>query len=100
MEVLWLSTRFVPVTAAKFGTDADHALQFDPLSVEYRYSSAVVPLPPDPADIITVKIWPEHTFAIFGLLVIIGAIGSATTVQLKTTGVELVQPDPVAVRYV
>ena len=95
--VLLLSIRLVPVTAAKLGTDEDHALQFEPLSVEYLYSSAVVPAPPLPAVMVTVRVWPEQTVASAGLLVMAGAIGCATTVQLTWLDDEVVHPVPVAV---
>jgi len=55
-DVLWLSTRLVPVTAAKLGILVDQVLQFVPLFVEYRYSSAVVPAPPEPAVMLTVSV--------------------------------------------
>jgi hypothetical protein len=96
--VLLLSIRLVPVTAAKLGTEEDHALHVELLSVEYLYSSAVVPEPPLPAVMLTVRVCPEQTEAATGLLVIAGATGWATTVQLSITVDEVVHPEPVAVR--
>ena len=51
-----LSMRFVPVTAANDGTVVDHALQVVPPLILYLYSSAMVPVPPLPAVIVTVKV--------------------------------------------
>jgi hypothetical protein len=98
--VLRLSIKLVPVTAAKLGTEDDHALQLEPLFVEYLYSSAVVPAPPLPAVMLTVSVCPEQTDAAAGLFVMAGATGCAVTVQLSMTVDEVVQPEPVAVRYV
>lgn len=93
-----LSTIFVPITAAKFGTVVDQILQVDPPSVEERYSSAVTPVPPDPAVVtLIVSAWPEQT-ATLGLLAITGETGGTSTIQLTLVGAEVVQPGPVAVR--
>ena len=80
--VLLLSIRLVPVTAAKLRTEDDHALQVELLSVEYLYSSAVVPAPPLPAVMLTVSVSPEHTEAAAGLLVMAGATGWEATGQV------------------
>ena len=58
----------------------------------------MVPEPPVPAVTLTVSVWPAQTLTPAGFMVITGATGNATIVQLTTTGVEVVQPDPVAVR--
>ena len=58
----------------------------------------MVPVPPVPATALTVRITPEGTDALDGIMMMTGAIGFATTVQLKTTGVEGLQPDPIVVR--
>lgn len=84
LAVLRLSTRLVPATAAKLGTVADHALHVELLLVEYLYSSAIVPVPPEPAVVVTVKVCPAQTVASVGLFVIPGATGCATTVQLTS----------------
>ena len=80
VAVLLLSIKLVPTTATKLGTEALQALQIPPLLVEKRYSSAVVPVPPVPAVILTVNVVPGHTVATFGFLVNPGATGWATTV--------------------
>ena len=51
-----LSIRFVPVTAAKLGTVVDQLVQVEPPSVDWRYSSSQVPVPPLPAVTITVRV--------------------------------------------
>ena len=77
-----LSIRFVPVTAAKLGMVVDQELQVEPLSVEKRYSSLHVPVPPVPAMVtIMVKTSSSHTSATFGSFSITGAVGSSTTIQ-------------------
>ena len=97
VAVLLLSIVFVPVTAANDGTVVDHALHVVPPLVVYLYSSAIVPVPPLPAVIVTVSVWPEHTFATFGDLVRPGATGNATTVHETELLGDVVHPVPVAV---
>jgi hypothetical protein len=77
-----LSIRLVPVTAGKLGIVILHGLQTIPLSVEYLYSSVLVPVPPLPGVVIDiVKAVPSHTVASVGFLAITGAMGSATTIH-------------------
>lgn len=80
VEVRLDSMILVPATAAKLGTVVDQLLQLVPLLVEYRYSSAIVPVPPDPAETETVSICPAQTVTSVGFFVSPGATGCATTV--------------------
>lgn len=99
MPVLFrrLSIMFVPVKARKDGTVMLQVLQLAPLSVEKRYSSVFVPVPPLPAETATVRVAPSHTVASGGFLVIPGATGSATTVHV-TSFISELQPEPVLFR--
>ena len=93
-----LSTRFVPVTAAKLGKPGPQELQLLPLSVECLYSSVHEPVPPLPAVVtVIVRVVPSHTAAVFGLLAMTGAMGSATTVQDTWFTFEA-QPEPSQLR--
>ena len=56
VAVLLLSIVLVPATAANDGTVVDHALHVVPPLVVYLYSSAIVPVPPLPAVIVTVSV--------------------------------------------
>jgi hypothetical protein len=82
----------VPVTAAKLGGVVDQLLQLAPLSVVNRYSSAVTPVPPVPAIMLTLSIWPGQTMLSVGTLVRAGETGSATTVQLTWFVPEVLHP--------
>lgn len=95
---LRLSTRFVPVTAAKLGMVELHALHAPPLFVEYLYSSVFVPVPPLPAVVTEIdRVAPEHNVASVGFFAITGAIGSAITVQETWFDPDVEQPGPDAV---
>ena len=56
VAVLLLSIVFVPTTAANNGTVVDQALHVVPPLVLNLYSSVIVPVPPLPAVIVTVKV--------------------------------------------
>ncbi len=93
-----LSIRLVPVTAAKLGIVVLHPLQETPLSVEYRYSSVIVPVPPLAPLTVAVRVLPAHTVASAGDLVKSLATGSSTTIQLILFTGDVLQSVPVAVR--
>ena len=93
-----LSIRLVPVTAAKLGIVVLHPLQEVPLSVEYRYSSVIVPVPPLAPLTVAVRVVPAHTVASAGDLVKSLATGSSTTIQLILFMGDVLQSVPVAVR--
>ncbi len=91
---LRLCILFDPVTALKPGIVVLHPLHEVPPSVEYWYSSLVVPVPPLPGVVIViVRVIPAHTSATPGFFAITGATGSATTVQL-TSLMSDSQPEP------
>lgn len=77
-----------------------HPLQEVPPLVEYWYSSCIVPpAPPLPAEeIVIFRVAPAQTEASVGFLAITGATGSSTTVHDTWLLVDVLQPEPVAVR--
>jgi len=86
----------VPATAMKLGKLVPHVDQFDPLSVEKRYSSCDDMAPPVPAVVTEmVNVAPTHTAVALGLFVITGPTGTAFTVQLTEFPAAVVHPEPV-----
>jgi hypothetical protein len=62
------------------GIVEDHAPQLTPLLLDTRYSFVHVPVPLLPPDTLTVNCVPAQTVETLGDFVILGAIGSGTTV--------------------
>ena len=90
LQLVLISIRLVPVTAAKLDTVVLQPVQVLPLLVECRYSILQVPVPPLPnVGEVRVSVCPAHTVATAGERVAVGAAGSATTVQDNSLTLEI-----------
>jgi len=80
--------------AVMLGTLVLHEDHDTPLFSEYLNSSSQVPVPPLPLTTFTESAVPAHTGLVFGVRVMVGATGSATTCQMYVFTGERSQPVP------